>query len=70
MTGLDQFESDERRYAMIANSFTGTRTIGKLRLLLLAAMAAVILFDAAAAWACPANYVACGERKQLCCPKR
>ena len=49
---------------MIANSFTGTRSIGKLRLLLLAAMAAVIFFDAAAAWACPANYVACGERDQ------
>ena len=55
---------------MIANSFTGTRSIGKLRLLLLAAMAAVMFFDAAAAWACPANYVACGERKQLCCPQR
>lgn len=55
---------------MIANNLRGTRTIGKLRLLLLAAMAAVIFFDAAAAWACPANYVPCGERKQLCCPQR
>ena len=42
----------------------------KWRLLLAAAMSATILISTATAWACPAGYVACGERQQLCCPMR
>lgn len=41
----------------------------KLRLTAIAVVAIVIVFATAAAWACPAGYVSCGERKQLCCPK-
>jgi hypothetical protein len=43
---------------------------GKLRLPLASAMAAVIVFTTVTAWACPSGYVSCGERNQLCCPKK
>jgi hypothetical protein len=40
------------------------------RMLLAAATSAAILATTATAWGCPAGYVACGERLQLCCPVR
>jgi hypothetical protein len=33
-------------------------------------MAAFILFTTATAWACPGGYAPCGEKNQLCCPRR
>ena len=43
--------------------------IGKARLPLAAALAAVIVLTTVTAWACPRGYVTCGERNQLCCPQ-
>jgi len=48
----------------------GTGAAGKLRVVSAAAMAALILFTTATAWACPSGYSPCGEKNQLCCPRR
>jgi hypothetical protein len=44
--------------------------IGKLRLLFAVALAAAAVLITVTAWACPNGYVPCGEKQQLCCPKR
>jgi hypothetical protein len=55
---------------MTMKKFDRIEVAGKLRLPLAAAMAAVIVFATATAWACPGGYVSCGERLQLCCPQK
>jgi hypothetical protein len=55
---------------MTRKGFEGTKIVGQLRLPLAAAIAAVIAFTTVTAWACPGGYVACGERNQLCCPRK
>ena len=40
------------------------------RLLLTTTLSVAILILSGAAWACPDGYIACGERQQLCCPRR
>jgi hypothetical protein len=55
---------------MTVKSREGIGMAGKLRLALAAAVAAVIAFTAVTAWACPNGYVSCGERNQLCCPRK
>ena len=55
---------------MTVKKYERAEKIGKLRLPLAVAMAAVVAFTTVAAWACPGGYVPCGEKKQLCCPLR
>jgi hypothetical protein len=55
---------------MNVRKFKGTGAAGKLRLVSAAAMALVIVFTTATAWACPGGYAPCGEKNQLCCPRR
>jgi hypothetical protein len=55
---------------MRITNFEKFSALEKFHLAVIAAMTGVIVFTTAAAWACPAGYVSCGERKQLCCPAK
>jgi len=55
---------------MRTSKFERNDPFAKLRPSLAIALAALVMFTSVAAWACPSEYVPCGEKKQLCCPQR